>query len=65
MLLKDIEAGFEGDPAAKSKEDIIFSYPGLFAIYVYRIAHVLYQEDVPLIPRMMTEYAHTHPLWLP
>lgn len=38
MLLMDVQAGFDGDPAAKSKEDIIFSYPGLFAIYVYRIA---------------------------
>ena len=58
MLLKDVQAGFDGDPAAKSKEEIIFSYPGLFAIYVYRIAHVLYEEKVPFIPRIMTEYAH-------
>ena len=42
MLLKDVQAGFDGDPAAKSKEEIIFSYPGLFAIFVYRIAHELY-----------------------
>ncbi len=59
MLLKDVAAGFDGDPAAKSKEEIIFSYPGLFAIYVYRIAHVLYVENVPFIPRIMTEYAHS------
>lgn len=59
MLLKDVEAGFEGDPAAKSREDIIISYPGLFAICVYRIAHELYIENVPLIPRIMTEYAHS------
>lgn len=59
MLLKDVQAGFDGDPAAKSKEDIIISYPGLFAIYVYRIAHELYEEDVPLIPRIMTEYVHS------
>lgn len=59
MLLKDVQAGFDGDPAAKSKEDIIASYPGLFAIYVYRIAHELYLQQVPYIPRMMTEYAHS------
>ena len=58
MLLKDVQAGFDGDPAAKSKEEIIFSYPGLFAVYVYRLAHVLYLEKVPFIPRIMTEYAH-------
>ena len=58
MLLMDLQAGFDGDPAAKSKEDIIFSYPGLFAIYVYRIAHELYVQNVPFIPRIMTEYAH-------
>jgi serine O-acetyltransferase len=58
MLLLDVQAGFDGDPAAKSKEDIIFSYPGLFAIYVYRIAHELYVQHVPFIPRIMTEYAH-------
>lgn len=58
MLLKDIQAGFDGDPAAKSKEEIIFSYPGLFAIYVYRLAHELYLEKVPYIPRIMSEYAH-------
>lgn len=58
MLLKDVEAGFNGDPAAKSKEEIICSYPGFFAIYVYRIAHRLYMSDVPFIPRIMTEYAH-------
>ena len=54
-----MEAGFNGDPAAKSKAEIIVSYPGLFAIFVYRIAHVLYLENVPLIPRIMTEYAHS------
>ena len=60
MLLKDVQAGFDGDPAAKSKEEIIFSYPGLFAIYTYRLAHELYLEKVPFIPRIMTEYAHDH-----
>lgn len=59
MLYKDVEAAFEGDPAAQSKEEIIYSYPGFFAIWVYRIAHELYQLDVPLIPRIMTEYAHS------
>lgn len=58
MLLKDLQAGFDGDPAAKSKEEIIYSYPGLFAIYVYRLANALYNAKVPLIPRIMTEYAH-------
>ena len=59
MLIKDVQAGYDGDPAAKSKEEIIFSYPGLFAIYVYRLAHELYLKNVPLIPRIMTEYAHS------
>ncbi|MBQ8526412.1 MAG: serine acetyltransferase [Clostridia bacterium] len=59
LLLKDVQAGFDGDPAAKSKEDIIFSYPGLYAIFVYRIAHVLYNAQVPFIPRIMTEHAHS------
>ncbi len=59
MLLKDVQAAFDGDPAAQSKEEIIFSYPGFLAIFVYRIAHELYIQDVPLIPRIMTEYAHS------
>lgn len=59
MLLKDVEAGYDGDPAAKSREDVIISYPGLYAIFVYRIAHEFYVQDVPLIPRIMTEYAHS------
>ncbi len=57
-LLKDVEAGFNGDPAAKSREEVICSYPGFFAIFVYRIAHELYNYGVPFIPRIMTEYAH-------
>ena len=60
MLLKDVQAGYSGDPAAKSKEEIIFSYPGFRAIYVFRIAHELYLENVPFIPRIMTEYAHSN-----
>lgn len=60
VLLTDIQAAFDGDPAAGSKEEIIFSYPGLFAIFVHRIAHELYVQNVPLIPRIMSEYAHDH-----
>ena len=58
LLCKDVEAEYNGDPAANSREEIIFSYPGLFAIFVYRYAHVLYQMKVPFIPRIKTEYAH-------
>lgn len=59
LLLKDVQAGYDGDPAAKSKEEIIFSYPGLYAIFIYRIAHELYIKNVPFIPRIMTEHAHS------
>ncbi len=59
MLLKDVQAGFDGDPAAKSRQEIISSYPGVFAIFVYRMAHELYLKNVPFIPRVMTEYAHS------
>ena len=58
--MKDVQAAFDGDPAAHSKEEIIFCYPGLFAIFVYRMAHELYRMKVPFIPRIMTEYAHSH-----
>ena len=58
MLMKDVQANYDGDPAAGSKEEVIFSYPGLYAIFVYRVAHELYESGVPLIPRIMTEYAH-------
>jgi len=58
-LATDVRATFDGDPAAKSYDEVIFSYPGLFAIMVYRIAHRLYLQDVPLLPRIMTEYAHS------
>src|SRR6185436_19444164 len=57
-LATDVQAAFEGDPAASDTDEIIFSYPGLFAISVYRIAHELHKNQVPLIPRIMTEYAH-------
>ena len=55
----DVQAAYEGDPAAYSKDEIIYSYPGLFAILVNRIAHELFTLGVPVIPRMMTEYAHS------
>jgi serine O-acetyltransferase len=57
-LAEDVQAAFEGDPAAKSPDEIVFCYPGLSAVTIYRMAHELYELDVPLIPRMMTEYAH-------
>ena len=57
---KDLEATFDGDPAAASREEILFSYPGLFAILVYRVAHELYHLQIPILPRMMSEYAHSH-----
>lgn len=55
----DLDAAYDGDPAAFNKPEIIFSYPGQFAIMVNRIAHELYLLGVPIIPRIMTEYAHT------
>ena len=58
-LLTDVEAIFDGDPAAQNKEEVVFAYPGLFAIFAYRVAHELYLRHVPIIPRMMTEYAHS------
>ena len=57
-LETDVEAAYEGDPAAYSKDEIILSYPGIFTTMVNRIAHELYCMKVPLIPRIMTEYAH-------
>lgn len=59
FLAKDVRAAYEGNPAAKSYDEIIFSYPSIYAITVYRIAHVLYNYNVPLLPRMMTEHAHS------
>ncbi|MCD7859777.1 MAG: serine acetyltransferase [Firmicutes bacterium] len=59
LVQTDLEATFDGDPAASSYEEILFSYPGLFAITVYRLAHELLALGVPLLPRMMTEYAHS------
>jgi serine O-acetyltransferase len=57
-MAEDAQAAFEGDPAAKSPDEIVFCYPGFSAVTVYRMAHELYRLSVPLIPRMMTEYAH-------
>lgn len=58
LLKTDLQAAFDGDPAAMSFEEIILAYPGLEAIAIQRIAHLLYQAEVPLLPRMMTEWAH-------
>ncbi len=58
-LSKDVSTAYEGDPAARHFDEVIFSYPGLYAITVYRIAHWLHTQGVPLIPRIMTEYAHS------
>ena len=59
MVQTDLEAFYEGDPAATGMAEIIFAYPGLFAITVYRLAHVLYTLNVPMLPRIMTEHAHS------
>lgn len=59
ILMTDVQAGYDGDPAAYNTDEIILSYPGLYAIFVNRLAHELYLLGVPLIPRMMTEYAHS------
>ena len=59
MLALDVQAAYDGDPACKSLDEVIFCYPGLEAISVYRLAHILHELEVPLIPRMMTEYAHS------
>lgn len=59
ILATDVRAAYEGDPAAKSYDEIIFSYPGLFAVTVYRAAHQLHQQGIPLMPRIMTEHAHS------
>ena len=59
MVQTDVQAAFDGDPAASSKDEVIFCYPGLFAITVYRLAHILYELKVPMVPRIMTEHAHS------
>ena len=58
LLMLDVEALYEGDPAAESREEVMITYPGFRAISIYRIAHELYALKAPLIPRIMTEYAH-------
>ena len=58
LLMKDVEAALAGDPAAGSKEEVILAYPGLYTTFVYRYAHILYELKVPMLPRIMSEYAH-------
>ena len=58
QLQTDLVAAYQGDPAAKSIDEVILCYPAFTAISTYRLAHILYWESVPLLPRMMTEYAH-------
>ena len=59
MVQTDLQAAYDGDPAATGMAEIVFAYPGLFAITVYRLAHVLYTLHVPMLPRIMTEHAHS------
>lgn len=59
LLAKDVQAAFDGDPAAQSTDETVFCYPGVFAITVQRIAHEFYNLNVPLLPRIMTEHAHS------
>ncbi len=59
LVQTDLQAAYDGDPAATSMAEIIFAYPGLFAITVYRLAHELYLLGVPMLPRIMSEYAHS------
>jgi serine O-acetyltransferase len=59
LLADDVQSAFDGDPAAQSTDETIFCYPGLFAISVQRLAHEFYKQNVPLLPRIMTEYAHS------
>ncbi len=59
QLSGDVQAGYDGDPAAKSTDEVIFAYPAIYAISVYRIAHELARIGVPLLPRIMTEHAHS------
>ena len=59
LVQTDLQAAYDGDPAATGYAEIIYAYPGLFAITVYRLAHVLYTLGVPMIPRIMTEHAHS------
>jgi serine O-acetyltransferase len=58
-LARDVRAHYDGDPASKSLDEIVFCYPGLFAIFVYRVAHELFSRGIPLMPRIMAEHAHS------
>lgn len=58
VLATDVQAAFDGDPACRSLDEVIFCYPGLLAVTVYRLAHELFRLGVPFVPRMMTEWAH-------
>jgi serine O-acetyltransferase len=58
ILESDVDAAFDGDPAATCKDEIIFSYPSIYAVMVYRLAHEFFKMNIPLIPRIMTEHAH-------
>lgn len=59
LLLKDAQAGYEGDPAAHGVDEVILSYPGFYAVFVHRIANFLFKKDVPIVARIMSEYAHS------
>lgn len=59
VLRGDIEAAYRNDPSAESVEDVVFSYPFVFAVTAYRLAHILYEAEVPMLPRILTEHAHT------
>ena len=59
LLHKDAQAGFDGDPAARCVDEVILTYPGFYAVFIHRIAHILFLENVPFIPRIMSEYAHS------
>ncbi len=59
VIESDVKAGYEGDPAAKSTDEIVLTYPAFKAITIYRIAHIMYEMNIDIIPRTMTEYAHT------
>jgi len=59
ILTTDVQAAYDGDPAAKTIDEVIISYPGVLAITIHRIAHQLWRQDIPLLPRMMSEYGHS------
>jgi serine O-acetyltransferase len=58
LLIEDVQAAYDGDPAASGHDESILAYPGLLAVAVYRVAHELHGMGVPLLPRIMTEWAH-------